>query len=73
MKLTQLAVALAAAFSLSAMAAGDQKQSPQAQSGQSKTQSSQGSQQQASASSQSPEVVKQAQEKLANVPIVHQR
>ena len=65
MKLTQLAVALAAAFSLSAMAAGDQKQSPQAQSGQSKTQSSQGSQQQASASSQSPEVVKQAQEKLS--------
>jgi peptidoglycan hydrolase-like protein with peptidoglycan-binding domain len=71
MKLTQLAVALAAAFSLSAMAAGDQKQSPQAQSGQS-TQaqtSGQSSQtqgaQQPSASSQSPEVVKQAQEKLS--------
>jgi peptidoglycan hydrolase-like protein with peptidoglycan-binding domain len=71
MKLTQLAVALAAAFSLSAMAAGDQKQSPQAQSGQSQTQSEQSAQsqpqgsQQASASSQSPELVKQAQEKLS--------
>jgi len=56
MKLAQLAVAVAAAFSLSAIAAGDQKQKqePQAQSGQSTP-----------AQSQSPELVKQAQEKLS--------
>jgi peptidoglycan hydrolase-like protein with peptidoglycan-binding domain len=67
MKLTQLAVATAAAFSLSAIAAGDQKQQkqePQAQSGQSQSSQTQGSQQ-AAASSQSPELVKQAQEKLS--------
>jgi peptidoglycan hydrolase-like protein with peptidoglycan-binding domain len=75
MKLAQLAVAVAAAFSLSAVAAGDQKQKqePQAQTGKSQTetksgpstqaQGSQSSQQQAS--SQSPELVKQAQEKLS--------
>jgi peptidoglycan hydrolase-like protein with peptidoglycan-binding domain len=58
MKLAQLAVAVAAAFSMSAMAAGDQKQKqePQAQSGQST---------QAQSSGQSPELVKQAQEKLS--------
>jgi peptidoglycan hydrolase-like protein with peptidoglycan-binding domain len=61
MKLAQLAVAVAAAFSLSAMAAGDQKQKqePQAQSGPS-TQAQSGQQ-----ASQSPELVKQAQEKLS--------
>jgi peptidoglycan hydrolase-like protein with peptidoglycan-binding domain len=61
MKLAQLAVAVAAAFSLSAMAAGDQKQKqePQAQSGQSTQAQSSGQ------STQSPELVKQAQEKLS--------
>ena len=58
MKLAQLAVAVAAAFSMSAMAAGDQKQEPQAQSGQSQTQPGQ-------QASRSPELVKQAQEKLS--------
>jgi peptidoglycan hydrolase-like protein with peptidoglycan-binding domain len=66
MKLAQLAVAVAAAFSMSAMAAGDQKQKqePQAQSGQS-TQAQGGQSTQAQSSGQSPELVKQAQEKLS--------
>ena len=64
MKLAQLAVAVAAAFSLSALAAGEQeqKQEPQAQGSGQSTQS-QSSQQ---ASSQTPELVKQAQEKLSS-------
>lgn len=59
MKLLPLVVAVAAAFSLSAVAAGDQKQKqePQAQSGQKGAQTQ--------ASSQSPELVKQAQQKLS--------
>ena len=55
MKLTPFAVAVAAAFSMSAIAADEKQKDAQ----------SQGSQSSQQASSQSPEMVKQAQEKLS--------
>ncbi len=74
MKLTPFAVAVAAAFSMSAIAADDKQkdaqsqgaQSSQTQSAQQDSKSSQqGSQSSQQASSQSQEMVKQAQEKLS--------
>jgi peptidoglycan hydrolase-like protein with peptidoglycan-binding domain len=68
MNLTHLFVAVAAAFSLGAVAAGQSKQEPQAQSGQTEAQSSttaQGAQTPAQ-TSQSSDTIKQAQEKLSS-------
>lgn len=67
MKLTPFAVAVAAAFSMSAIAADDKQKDAQSQGAQSsQTQSAQqGSQSSQQASSQSQEMVKQAQEKLS--------
>src|SRR4051812_11547066 len=70
-KLSYLLLASATAVSFSAIAAGNQKQSQgqsdqtQAQSGQSQTSQSAQSGQSSKAQSQSPDVVKQAQEKLS--------
>ncbi len=67
MKLTPFAVAVAAAFSMSAIAADDKQKDAQSQGTQSsQTQSApQGSQSSQQASSQSQDMVKQAQEKLS--------
>jgi peptidoglycan hydrolase-like protein with peptidoglycan-binding domain len=63
MKLTPFAVAVAAAFSMSAIAADEKQKDAQSQGAQQSSQTQ--SAQQGSQSSQSPEMVKQAQEKLS--------
>ena len=66
MKLTPFAVAVAAAFSMSAIAADEKQKDAQSQGAQSsQTQSAQPDSKSSQASSQSPEMVKQAQEKLS--------